>query len=107
MAKYYVESGKLRRVITAGNAEEAAVKAVQLSCDERDTVHTRNPLEGAHYPLSDAVELRDEILVSERGFGCPQAVRFDTLDMVAIWQGYAFPWDESESYPTGAQRASR
>jgi hypothetical protein len=107
MAKFYVESGKLQLVVMAGNREEAAVKAVQFSCDQRDTVHPGNKLEDAQYPVADPAELHDDIFVSEKGFGRDDAVRFDTLETVALWQGYAFPWDEHARAPTSVDAISR
>ena len=38
MPKFYVESGPARCVIDASNAEDAAIKAFQWSCDSRDSV---------------------------------------------------------------------
>ena len=38
MPKFYVESGLARCVIDAIDAEDAAVKAFQWSCDSRDSV---------------------------------------------------------------------
>ena len=97
MSKFYVQSGDLQLVIMAVDAEEAAIKTVQLSCDQRDTLHLNDSLENAQYPQSDALELHDDIFISEKGFGTRDAQRFDTLETVAICQGYAFPWDDSES----------
>ena len=37
-------------------------------------------------------ELQEEIRVSEQGFGRSDVQVFETLDIVAAWQGYAFPW---------------
>ena len=34
----------------------------------------------------------EEIRVSEQGFGRSDALVFDTLDIIPVWQGYAFPW---------------
>jgi hypothetical protein len=36
--------------------------------------------------------LDDEIQVSEVGFGRDDALAFDTLNVVAIWQGTMFAW---------------
>ena len=94
MPKYYVHSGGVRAVVDAANEEEAAIQAVQLSCDQRDTIHVGGNLEDAHYPDSDPGELHDAIFVSEKGFDRADARAFDTLEIVAIWQGYAFPWSE-------------
>ena len=65
MPKFYVQSGDLQLVIMAVDAEEAAIKTVQLSCDQRDTLHLNDSLENAQYPQSDALELHDDIFISE------------------------------------------
>jgi hypothetical protein len=94
MPKYYVQSGPVRAVIDAADAEEAAIKAVQWSCDQRDTIHGGATLESLHYPDDEPGEMHDDIFVSETGFDRDDAKAFDTLEIVALWQGYAFPWDE-------------
>ena len=40
MPKYYVESGRVRLVLTADHAEQAAVKAFQWSCDRQAEVYS-------------------------------------------------------------------
>ena len=37
-------------------------------------------------------QLHDFILVGEQGFDEPDGQVFDTLDIVAAWQGQSFPW---------------
>jgi len=101
MPKYYVQSGAVRAVVDASDAEHAAIKAIQWSCDQRDTIQIDPSLEVMRYPDSEPGELLDDIFVSEIGFDRDDAQAFDTLDIVAIWQGYAFPWDEELSQHTG------
>ena len=91
MPKYYVQSGGVRAVVDAADEEEAAIKAVQWSCDQHDTIYAGGNLEDVHYPDSEPGELHDDIFVSEKGFSRADAKVFDTLEIVAIWQGYAFP----------------
>ena len=92
MAKFYVKSGYLRLIIDAPDSEDAAVKAIQWSCDKEDRVRAATSLR----PLAEAEvqdgDLEETIQVSERGFGRPDASTFDTLDIVAAWQAHAFPW---------------
>lgn len=92
MPKFYVESGPARCVIDARDAQDAALKAFQWSCDRRDCV-----LAPASFDESAVTEFCDwelgaEIRVSEQGFGRPDAQIFDTLEIVPVWQAYAFPW---------------
>jgi hypothetical protein len=92
MAKYYVESGAVALVLQAQNAREAAIKAFQWSCDRQASIQADCPLE--HVQLAEQMgwQLEDMICVSQRGFQQHDAVIFDTLDIVAAWQGFAFPW---------------
>ena len=92
MAKYYVTSGVVELVLQAGNSREAAVKAFQWSCDRQASIETACPLE--HIQIAERLgwQLEETIEVSQRGFQHPDAEVFDTLDIVASWQGFAFPW---------------
>jgi hypothetical protein len=92
MSKFYVESGPARCVIDATDAEDAAIRAFQWSCDSHDSVLASKPLVEAAAAEFDDWELSEQIRVSEQGFGRADAQVFDTLDIVAAWQGYAFPW---------------
>ncbi len=92
MAKFYVESGSVELVLQARSAREAAVKAFQWSCDRQAGIQAACPLE--HVQLAEQLgwQLEETIRVSERGFQQMDARVFDTLDIVAAWQGFAFPW---------------
>ncbi len=91
MAKFYVTSGPVELVLAA-QAREAAVKAFQWSCDRQASIDTTCPLE--HVQIAERLgwQLEETIQVSQRGFHQCDAAVFDTLDIVATWQGYAFPW---------------
>jgi hypothetical protein len=91
--KFYVESGPLRLVFDADDAECAAMKAIQWNCDRRSVMEVPPQLEVDEATSVDEGELSDRILVSERGFGNSSAEVFDTLEIVAAWQALAFPWD--------------
>ena len=92
MPKFYVESGLARCVIDATDTEDAAVKAFQWSCDSRDGVLAPQSLDETTVTEADGWELGEEIRVSEQGFGRPDARVFGTMDIIPVWQGYAFPW---------------
>ncbi len=92
MPKYYVQSGPVKLVVDARNAKKAAVKAFQWSCDKQSTIESESPLEHIQAAETMGWQLEDNVVVSERGFDSPNASVFDTLDVVALWQGYAFPW---------------
>lgn len=92
MAKYYVQSGAVELVLQARTAKEAAVKAFQWSCDRQATIQASDPLEHVQFAERQGWQLEETIAVSERGFDQADARVFDTLDIVAAWQGLAFPW---------------
>lgn len=92
MPKFYVESGPARCVIDASNAQDAAIKAFQWSCDSRDSVLAPESFDRTTVTEADGWELGEEVRVNEQGFGRPDAQVFDTLDIIPVWQGYAFPW---------------
>ncbi len=92
MPKYYVKSGPVQLVLDADSAHQAAVKAFQWSCDKQATLDFASPLEHVQVAEELGWQLHETIEVSETGFHQPDAVIFETLDVVAAWQGYAFPW---------------
>ena len=92
MAKYYVRSGQVRLVLDAENGTEAAVKAFQWTCDRQAGIEAASPLEHVWQAEQEGWQLDDEVRVSETGFGSDEEV-LDTWVIVAIWQGYAFPWE--------------
>lgn len=92
MPKFYVESGPVKLVLGAENAHEAAVKAFQWSCDKQATLDYASPLEHVQVAEELGWQLHETIEVSETGFQREDAISFDTLEIVAAWQGLAFPW---------------
>ena len=92
MPKYYVQSGPLRLVFDAEDAECAAIKAIQWNCERRSVMEAPPQLDPHESATVEDGELADRISVSERGFGSGSAKSFDTLEIVAAWQALAFPW---------------
>ena len=92
MAKYYVESGQVRVVFDAEDVTEAAVKMFQWSCDKQSGIEAESPLKHLWEAEERGWQLDDHIRVSEVGFGRTDAEIYDTLNVVAIWQGILFPW---------------
>lgn len=106
MAKYYLSSGNVRTVISADDAEKAALWVVHkvmqqvlpvyadtpetTNLDYQNDDHDRDMDEIA--PQNRAVakpagpkQLGSEILVSEEGFGGADAGRLDTFELVCHW----------------------
>ena len=77
MPKFYVESGPARCVIDASDAQDAAIKAFQWSCDSRDSVLAPESFDKTTVTEADGWELGEEVRVSEQGFGRPDAQVFE------------------------------
>ena len=97
MPKYYVESGWVRMVLDARNAEQAAVKAFQR-CRERQAEIYAEPPSGIIRD-AEAVEwqLADKIRVNETGFRGTDGETFGTFEIAAIGLGYTFARQFSDS----------
>jgi hypothetical protein len=88
MAKYYVESGTMRTIISADDPQKAALLAVHqaigqtlpLSIDDLTPEERQSQLE-----FRGVQVLGDEIRLNERGFGRDDGLRLDTYDMVIHW----------------------
>ena len=81
MPKFYVESGEFQLVADAENAHDAAVCAFHTFCERQSKVL----LDAS----SEADDLQETMRVNEQGFGRSNAQVFDTLDVLAAWQGCA------------------
>ena len=89
MAKYYVESGRIRLVLTADYAEQAAVKAFQWSCDRQAEVYSQMSRDLIRDAEAMEYMLDDQIRVNETGFDGGGQI-FDLLDVAAEWQCTTF-----------------
>jgi hypothetical protein len=104
MAKYYVRSGAVKLVFQARSAKQAAIAAFQWTCDRQATIEAGSPLEHVQIAEERGWQLEEVIAVSERGFEDADARAFDTLDIVAAWQGESFPWVASDRIIAGRIR---
>ena len=90
MAKYYVQSGNFRRVVSADNSRKAAIWAVHevmqqiLPSDEPESSVPTGRLVGEHEPRSVTV-LSAKVRVNERGFDRDDAREMSTMEVVAEW----------------------
>jgi len=92
MPKYYVESARVRLVLDAETAEQAALRAFQWSSDRQAEIYAEPPSDLIREAEALEFRLGDGIAVNETGFG-NDAETFDTLDVAATWQGQAFTWN--------------
>jgi len=92
MPKFYVESGRVRLVLDAGTAEQAAVRAFQWSSERQAEIYAEPPSELIRDAEASEFQFDDEITVNELGFSNAGGEIFDTWDIIAIWQGCSFTW---------------
>ncbi|GAB5402752.1 MAG: hypothetical protein Aurels2KO_09830 [Aureliella sp.] len=105
MAKYYLASGNVRTIISADDAEKAALWVVHKVMQQVLPVFADGTAEGnleSDGPLSITSDdepapkhqtpkqsapkqLGSEILISEEGFGGDDAARMDTFELVCHW----------------------
>lgn len=85
MAKYYVESGPVRLVMSAQDELHAAVRAFQWTCDRQAEIDAASPLEHVLEAERLGVQLGDVVFVNERGFGRYDEWRRPTIDVLEAW----------------------
>lgn len=86
MAKYYVESGPVKLVLSADNEMQAAVRAFQWTCDRQCEIQASSPLEHTQEAERRGVQMHDTVWVNERGFGRHLGVwSRSTLEVIDAW----------------------
>jgi hypothetical protein len=88
--KFYVESGPIRLIFDAANAQQAAVMACQWTCDKQAEIEAATPLDHLLEAEQRGWQLADEVTVNERGFGRWHGEVFDTRDVFEAW--LQAPW---------------
>lgn len=89
MARFYIQSGTLRMVVHADEADRAALWAVHqvlaqvlpVFDDEELTAHQKQ----AAAALRGMIALDEQIRLSEQGFDRDDALAFDTAAVVTEW----------------------
>ncbi len=89
MAKYYVQSGNIRTVVTADDSEKAALWVVHKTLQQVVPVYEEQELAPADknsQMLAGGVRvLGNDVLISELGFDRSDAVRFETFELLIHW----------------------
>jgi hypothetical protein len=88
MAKYYVESGTLRTIISADDPQKAALLAVHQAIGQAlplDAADATPEEKQAQMEFRGLQVLGDEIRLNERGFDRTDGLRLDTYDVVVHW----------------------
>ena len=83
MAKYYVQSGNLRRVVSSGSAERAALWVVHQAMQQIAPQFREG--EPAAAEVAETVVLDDVIAVSEVGFDRSDALEVETFEAFRKW----------------------
>lgn len=89
MAKFYVQSGNVRTLISAEDTEKAALWAVHCSMRQVVPVYDDeelSPEQKSQLSVVDGVRvLGNTIRVSELGYDRPDAVELDTFELLVQW----------------------
>lgn len=89
MAKYYVQSGNVRTVISAEDAERAALWAVHCAMRQVVPVYEDeelSPQQKSESTKHDGVRVLGGVIrSSEIGFDRDDALQFDTFELMVHW----------------------
>jgi hypothetical protein len=91
MPKFYVQSGPVRLIFDAADAEQAAVMAFQWTCDQQAEIEAVSPLAHVLVAEEQGWQLEDEVWVNEQGFGLRDGQVFDTLEVFEAWLRWPVP----------------
>lgn len=86
MAKYYIESGNVRTVISAEDPEKAALWVIHKALQQVLPVYEdEQPEVNQKANTDDLMVLGNKIRLTETGFECTEAVELETLELVNHW----------------------
>jgi hypothetical protein len=89
MAKYYVQSGTVRTVISADDCEKAALwivhRAMQQVVPVYDDAELSPEEKGDVALVQGIMVLGNSVTLSEVGFDRPDAISLDTFELVVQW----------------------
>jgi|688.fasta_scaffold00106_8 hypothetical protein len=89
MAKYYVQSGNFRSLVSADDAEKAALwivhKVIQQVLPVDDDLELDPTQKGQAVIAHGIMVLGNQIVVSEQGYCGDDSQFFDTFDLLTHW----------------------
>ncbi len=91
MPKFYVQSGPVRLIFDATNAEQAAVMAFQWTCDQQAEIEAVSPLDHLLIVEQRGWQLADEVAVHEQGFNRRNGQVFETREVFDAWLRWPVP----------------
>ena len=92
MAKYYVQSGTLRTIVTAESAAKAAIWAVHQAMQQIFPMDSDSSTSGE----KPVAVLAAELSVNERGFDRSDSVITPTIQVVSQWNDMVSTLDRLE-----------
>ena len=91
MPKFYVQSGPVRLIFDAANAQQAAVMAFQWTCDKQAEIESVSPLDHVLVAEQRGWQLADVVVVNEQGFHRQAGHVFETRDIFDAWLRWPEP----------------
>jgi hypothetical protein len=89
MAKYYIQSGTVKMVVSADDHEKAALwtvhKTMQQIVPVYDDLEMSAQEKGDVALVQGVMVLGDKVSVSEQGFDREDALKLDTFELVTHW----------------------
>ncbi|GIX00876.1 MAG: hypothetical protein KatS3mg111_4208 [Pirellulaceae bacterium] len=89
MAKYYVQSGNVRMVVDADEADKAALWVIHRTMQQVVPVYEEDELTPQEKSelgvLQGIMVLGNTLHISEIGFDRPDAAQFDTFELLVEW----------------------
>ncbi len=112
MAKFYVQSGNVRSVVSADEAEKAALWIVHKTLQQVVPVYEDSELTAEEKSdvalLQGIMVLGNQIQISEKGFDRDDAENIDTFDLLVHWHQLMIALDRLSQQlrsTTGSQSA--
>ena len=105
MTKFYVQSGKIKKVIFAADANAAALWLLNIVVDNFIPEEKRADFESDPFKVFEEgiVLLGDQIDVSEVAFEDPLADSFETMELFVEWNELALAVAKMEKMLLGKQ----
>jgi hypothetical protein len=101
MAKFYVESGTLRCIVSAENSRAAALWAVHRAMQQivplDDAVDTTPEAKQERSRACGVMVLGRTVMTSERGYGAADSEQMPTFEVVTEWNQLVNTLDRLES----------
>lgn len=109
MPKYYIESGNVRTIVSAGDSEKAALWVVHRAMqqvlpvyEESDPGLESDGADGQGPSVPKLMVLGSSLLISETGFGGSDREEYETLALVNHWNRLMVALERLQALETAA-----